>query len=172
MKRYLVAALGLSLSVSQVGCGQLTVGPGRGAVPSTTPGDPVRTKFLVNVDAQGTALLGHDPVAFFTDKKPVMGTAELRTVYKGAVYQFASAEHKAMFDKDPSKYEPQFGGYCGYAASIKKVSPISVEFFEIIDGRLVLQHNKKAWDLWHKDVPGNLTKADANWPVLVENRGI
>jgi len=68
-------------------------------------------------------------------------------------------------------YEPQFGGYCGYAASINKVSPIDVNYFEIIDGRLVLQHNKKAWDLWHKDVPANLKKADSNWPQLVEQKG-
>ena len=47
-----------------------------------------------------------------------------------------------------------------------------VSFFEIIDGRLVLQHNKKAWDLWRQDVPGNLKKADGNWPGLVEQNGL
>ena len=61
--------------------------------------------------------------------------------------------------------QPQFGGY--YAASINKVSPIEVEWFEILDGRLVLQHNEKAWKLWHEDVAGNLVKADANWPMAL-----
>jgi YHS domain-containing protein len=146
--------------------------PGRSAIASVTPGDPARMKFFVNVDAKGVALMGHDPVAFFNDKKPVMGRPELRTVYKGAIYQFASAANKAEFDKNPAQFEPQFGGFCGYAASIDKVSPISVEYFEILEGRLVLQHNQKAWDLWHKDVPGNLKKADANWPEIVERRGM
>jgi YHS domain-containing protein len=121
---------------------------------------------LINVDAQGLALQGYDPVAYFTMSRPTPGDAKFRSTYKGATYQFASASHKTMFDADPSKYEPQFGGFCGYAASIDKVSPIGVEYWEILDGRLVLQHNQKAWDLWHKDVPGNLVKADRNWPGL------
>lgn len=146
--------------------------PSRTPVLSNAPGDPVAVRFLINVNEDGVALQGHDPVAFFTDGKPVMGEPIYRTAFKGAVYQFASVEHKRMFDADPAKYEPQFGGYCGYAASINKVSPISVDYFEIIDGRLVLQHNQKAWDLWHKDVRGNLVKADANWPELVRRKGV
>lgn len=153
------------------GCGKMMMKrPGPRA--SAVPGTPVPTSFLVNVDDRGIALMGYDPVAFFTDGKPVMGSPTHQTVYKGAIYQFASAEHKAMFDRDSAKYEPQFGGFCGYAASINKVSPISVEYFEILDGRLVLQHNRKAWDLWHKDVPGNLKRADANWPGLVRKHGV
>jgi YHS domain-containing protein len=164
-------------AVAVAGCvflvgGCATTKPGRGPVAGNGAGDPVQTKFLVNVDETGLALQGYDPVAYFTDRKPVRGDARYQSVYRGAVYQFANAEHKAMFDREPHKYEPQFGGFCGYAASIKKVSPIGVEYWEILDGRLVLQHNQKAWDLWHKDVPGNLKKADANWPNLVEQRGM
>lgn len=143
-----------------------------GPVASATPGEPVHSPFLVNIDDRGVALLGHDPVAFFTEAKPVMGSPKHQTAYKGAIYHFASAEHKMMFEQNPAKYEPQFGGFCGYAASIQKVSPISVEFFEILDGRLVLQHNQKAWNLWHKDVPANLKRADANWPGLVDKHGV
>lgn len=121
---------------------------------------------LINVDAQGLALQGYDPVAYFTDSRPTPGDPRFRSTYKGATYQFASAAHKTMFDSDPAKYEPQFGGFCGYAASINRVSPIGVEYWEILDGRLVLQHNEKAWSLWHKDVPGNLVKAEHNWPGL------
>ncbi len=124
-------------------------------------------KYLVNRDSNGLALQGYDPVAYFTDKKPVMGTTEFRTKLHGATYQFASKEHLAMFEADPGKYEPAFGGWCGYAVSIDKLSPISPEFFEILDGRLVLQHNERAWKAWHEDVAGNLKKADANWPGLV-----
>jgi YHS domain-containing protein len=142
-------------------------------VVSSTAGEPVRGKFLVNVDENGVALQsGHDPVAFFAEHKPVKGDPRYQTAYQGAIYYFASADNKATFEKNPAKYEPQFGGFCGYAASINKISPISVEQFEILDGRLVLQHNKKAWDLWHQDVPGNLKKADQNWPGLVDRNGL
>lgn len=128
-------------------------------------------KQLINTDRSGVALQGYDPVAYFTDNKPVMGDAALTSTANGAVYRFASPEHKAMFDANPAKYEPAYGGYCGYAASINKVSPISPQWFQILDGRLVLQHNKGAWDEWVKDVPGNVVKADSNWPSLVEKNG-
>jgi YHS domain-containing protein len=128
-------------------------------------------KTLINKDKTGLALQGYDPVAYFTDGKPVKGDAKFTASYRGATYRFASDEHKKMFEADPAKYEPQFGGYCGYAASINKISPISPHFWQVLDGRLVLQHNNKALTLWNKDVPGNLKKADENWPGLVEKNG-
>jgi len=128
-------------------------------------------KVLQNVDSNGLAIQGYDPVAYFTQKKPVKGDPRFRTTSNGALYQFASAENKAMFDAAPSKYQPQFGGYCAYAASIDTISPIDPAFWEIVDGRLLLQHNQRAWDAWHKDATGNLAKADKNWPGLVERDG-
>ena len=125
---------------------------------------------VVNVDKNGLALQGYDPVAYFTDGKPVKGSPEFTATYKGATYQFASVEHKQLFEKSPAKYEPQFGGFCGYAASINKLAPIEVEYFQVLNDRLILQHNKKAWGLWHKDVEGNLKKADANWPTLSQQK--
>jgi YHS domain-containing protein len=141
---------------------------GGGRVESADVGGP---RQLINVDKRGVALQGYDPVAYFTDHEPVKGDSAWASTYRGGTYFFASAEHKAMFDADPARYEPQFGGYCGYAASINKVSPIGVEWFEILEGRLVLQHNAKAWRLWHEDVAGNLMKADRNWPGLVRKHG-
>lgn len=147
--------------------------PGRAPVAAAAAGTPVDEKFLVNVDSEGVALnSGYDPVAFFTDKAPVKGNPKYRSVYRGAIYHFASAEHKATFDATPAKYEPQFGGFCAYAASINKVSPVDVKYFEVVDGRLILQHNQKAWDLWHKSPGQNLVDADKNWPGLVERNGL
>lgn len=125
---------------------------------------------VVNIDKNGLALQGYDPVGYFTDGKPVKGSPEFTAAYKGATYQFASAEHRDWFNAAPAKYEPQFGGFCGYAASINKLAPIEVDKFQVLQDRLILQHNKKAWDLWHKDVEGNLKKADANWPTLSQQK--
>jgi len=169
MTQKLLAVLAFVAIGALAGCDS----PAHRPVVNSMAGEPVLGKFLVNVDENGVALEGgHDPVAFFTEKKPVKGDPKYQSAYKGAIYRFVSAENKAVFERDPAKYEPQFGGYCGYAASINKVSPISVQFFEIIDGRLVLQHNQKAWDLWHQDVAGNLKKADQNWPGIVEQKGV
>lgn len=128
-------------------------------------------KILLNLDSDGRAIQGYDPVAFFTDAKPVMGSPKTTSTHGGAVYWFANAAHKEMFDANPSKYEPQFGGWCAYAASIDALSPIEPKYWEIVNGRLLLQHNQKAWDLWHQDPANNLVKADKNWPRLVEKNG-
>ena len=125
---------------------------------------------VVNVDPKGLALQGYDPVGYFTDNKPIKGDPKFTASYKGGTYQFATAAHKKTFERNPAKYAPQFGGFCGYAASINKLAPIEVEFFQVLHGRLVMQHNEKAWKLWHQNVEGNLKKADANWPTLSQQK--
>jgi uncharacterized protein GlcG (DUF336 family)/YHS domain-containing protein len=132
---------------------------------------PRSDRQLVLRDADGVAIEGYDPVAYFTDGKPVEGSSSHTTLYAGAIYHFASVEHKALFDREPAKYVPQYGGYCGYAASIDRLSPISPEFWQIVDGRLILQHNQKAFDLFNADLQANVAKADANWPGLLAKNG-
>lgn len=129
-------------------------------------------KSLVLKDKQGLAIQGYDTVAYFTDNKAVKGNVKFYSEYEGAKYLFASADHKAMFDANPAKYAPAYGGYCGYAASIDRLSPISPEWFQIEDGKLILQHNKKAFDLFNKELKVNVQKADSNWPGLVAKNGV
>lgn len=133
---------------------------------------PISTnKILVNTDDRGVAVDGYDVVAYFTDKKPVVGNPNIRSTYKNATYLFASADHKLMFDKNPENYIPQFGGYCAYAASINKISPIDPGHWSIENGRLLLQHNDRAQGLWDQDIAGNLKRGDNNWPTLIEKNG-
>jgi YHS domain-containing protein len=148
-----VVAVGLTTSVAS-------------AQPASQP-----AKRLINVDRGGLALQGYDPVAYFTRGQPVKGSKQFTATHNGGRYQFTSAGHKEMFEKDPAKYEPQFGGYCAYAASINKLAEIGPEYWQIINGRLILQHNRKAERLWKQDEAGNLKNADANWPGLVEKNG-
>ena len=128
-------------------------------------------KVLVLKTKYGLAIEGHDPVAYFTDNRAVKGNPKFQSDYEGANYCFAGPEHKTLFDANPAKYAPAYGGYCGYAASIDRLSPISPEWFQIIDGKLILQHNKKAYDKFNVDLKGNIIKADQNWPGLVARNG-
>jgi YHS domain-containing protein len=130
-----------------------------------------QSKSLLNLDKAGVAIQGYDPVAFFTDHKPVKGKPELVVRHNGAVYHFASREHRDQFKAEPSKYEPVFGGYCAYGVSRNKLVEIDVDAFQIVDGRLLLQYSKGVRDDFNKDAKGNLTKAEANWPGLVEKKG-
>src|SRR5271154_3275241 len=135
------------------------------------PGFAQTDKTPVNLDKQGLALQGYDPVAFFTNQKPVKGTADLQSAYHGGTYWFASPEHKALFDANPQKYEPAFGGYCAYGVSKGHLAPVDINAFQIVDGRLLMQYSNGARNGFNEDQKGNLTKADATWPKLVEKSG-
>jgi YHS domain-containing protein len=71
-----------------------------------------------NVDASGVILDGYDAVGFFTDNKPVKGDQQFSATYEGATYYFASASNRDLFNANPEKYKPQFGGWCAYAVSL------------------------------------------------------
>ena len=130
-----------------------------------------QTKTLLNLDKSGVAIQGYDPVAFFTDHHPVKGMPEFSSQADGATYQFASKDHKDLFDKEPAKYEPVFGCYCAYGVSRNKLAPIDVEAFQIVDGKLMLQYSKSVRDSFNEDQKGNLTKANQNWPGLLDKKG-
>jgi len=126
---------------------------------------------LLNLDRTGVGIQGYDPVAFFTDQKPVKGNPQFQSDYNGAKYYFASAEHKALFDKEPSKYEPQFGGYCAYGVSHGGKAPIKIEAWQVVNGRLLMQYDLSVKDDFNKDQQGTLKNADQNWPGLVDKYG-
>ena len=137
---------------------------------STTPLF-AQTRSLLNLDKNGLAVQGYDIVAFFTENKPVKGKMDFKSVHRGATYYFASAENKARFDKEPQKYEPAFGGFCAYGVSRNKLVEIDPEAFQVVDGHLLLQYSKGVRKDFNNDTQGNLSKANANWPVLVEKKG-
>ena len=124
-------------------------------------------KSLQNLDKSGIAIQGYDPVAFFTQNRPVKGLPEFESQYHGARYLFASAEDKATFDANPAKYEPQFGGFCAFGVSKGKTVPVKIEAFQIVNGRLLMQYDLDIKKEFNKDTQGNLQKADQNWPGIV-----
>lgn len=127
---------------------------------------------LVNVaGATNVALNGYDTVAFFSDSKPVFGNFKITSTYKGATYFFASTDHKKMFDAAPSKYAPQFGGYCAFAVANGGLAPVDVNTWKIENGKLYLNFSPEIAKIFEKDMPSMISKAEKNWPVLVEAKG-
>ncbi|MCB1694112.1 MAG: YHS domain-containing protein [Pseudomonadales bacterium] len=133
------------------------------AMPALAKDDPFYTGFFSNV-----AVGGMDPVAYFTDGKPVEGNKSFRTEYKGVEFHFASAEHLALFKADPEKYVPQYGGYCAWAVSQGKTAKGDPEYWKIVDGKLYLNYSEDIQKKWEKDIPGFIKSADANWPRVLE----
>jgi len=130
-----------------------------------------QNKTLINLDKAGVAIQGYDPVAFFTDSKPVKGKPEFPARHNGALYYFASKEHRELFKGDPAKYEPVFGGYCAYGVSHGSRAPVKIEAWQIVNGRLLMQYDLGVKDEFNKDQQGTLKKADQNWPGLVDKYG-
>ncbi|MDP4264423.1 MAG: YHS domain-containing (seleno)protein [Bacteroidota bacterium] len=123
-----------------------------------------KKQFNLNNDI---AISGYDPVAYFKVNKAVKGKKEFIVNQDGVYYLFASAENKEEFKKNPSQYEPQYGGWCAYAMGAKgqKVA-VDPETFKIIDGKLYLFYNSNfnnTLKIWNKDETGLKTKADTNW---------
>jgi len=116
---------------------------------------------------KGIAIQGYDPVSYFLANKPVKGSKDLAVFHQGVVYYFSSAANKEEFKKNPSKYEPQYGGWCAYAMGAKgeKVS-IDPETFKIVGGKLYLFYNKlfnNTLTDWNKDESNLKAKADLSW---------
>jgi YHS domain-containing protein len=113
------------------------------------------------------AIKGYDPVAYFTEGKPIEGSSNFETKWMGATWRFASAANRDAFVKDPQKYAPQYGGYCAFGVSRGYAVGIDPEAWTVANGKLYLNYNKDVRAEWMKDVPGYVKKADANWPKIL-----
>lgn len=132
---------------------------------------PAIAKDLVYTTGNHLALDGHDPVAFFTESKPVPGKASITANHRGATYRFASAANRDTFNSDKDRYAPHFGGYCAFGASLGSLFPTKIETWQIIDDRLVLNKDLGIKKKFDKNKAKNLAKADKNWPGLVAKKG-
>ena len=121
----------------------------------------------VNVTSEGVAIKGYDPIAYFTEKRPVKGSPEFEYLWRVARWRFASAAHQEAFSKDPEKYAPRYGGYCAYAVSQDKIADIDPEAWTIFEGKLYLNLNKDVQKLWEKDMKTYIRMADKNWPRII-----
>jgi YHS domain-containing protein len=115
----------------------------------------------------GFAVAGYDPVAYFTENKPIKGDPSITLDYKGARWLFASTANRDAFKADPEKYAPQYGGYCAWAVSQGYTAKGEPEVWKIVEGKLYLNFSRSVQRRWERDIPGNITSANANWPAVL-----
>lgn len=118
----------------------------------------------------GKAIRGYDPVAYFTDGKPVLGNPSLSYVHEDATWFFSNQKHLDAFRANPGKYAPQYGGYCAFGLSRGYKAPVEPDAWTITDGKLYLNYNRKVRAEWDKDRPGYIQKADKNWPQVKNSK--
>ena len=116
-------------------------------------------------DADGNALMlkGFDVVSYFVDNKDAMGSAQFKSDYKGITFQFANAEHKALFDREPTKYLPQFGGYCANGIVYGIPWGGDGDTWKMIDGKLYIFGGQGSKNAFLLDEKNNLTLAQKYW---------
>lgn len=111
----------------------------------------------------GWGLHGYDPVAYFTVGEPTEGKNEHVHYFKGIAYKFASKDNLELFQTQPEKYLPEYGGYCAYAMALNSLADIDPDRWAIVDGKLYLNNNRFSSALWSINKSGNIESADKNW---------
>jgi len=142
------------------GCAPMfTQSPGQGLSPVNAVADGEDRHLM---------LFGHDVVSYFTDGRHQMGSPAHRSVHQGVTFRFASAEHKRLFDADPAKYLPQFGGYCANGIAYGIPWGGNADTWRILDGKLYIFGGAGSRDAFLLDPARNLALAHKYWKEEVE----
>lgn len=130
-----------------------------------------RISLLGGFEKTSVAIRGYDTVAYFTESKSVEGSKAITKQWKGAIWRFATTEHRDMFAADPERYAPRYGGYCAYGvAAQERLVKIEPDLWTIVDGKLYLNYNDEVQKRWEQDIEGHIAEADANFDKLLVDR--
>ncbi|MFK8083573.1 MAG: YHS domain-containing (seleno)protein [Granulosicoccus sp.] len=155
------------LAVVAIGFASLTT---TGMALAAEPVNTLEKKGLFGYKPSGVAIRGYDTVAYFTQGAPVEGLESLSTEWEGATWQFSSQEHLELFEADPTKYAPQYGGYCAYGVAKDGLVKIEPENWTIVDDKLYLNFDEKVQRLWEKDIAGFIATADGKFDGLLQSQ--
>ena len=111
----------------------------------------------------GLAIGGYDPVAYFTDGKQMLGSADFELRYGGAIWRFCNVGNRAAFSARPDVYMPQFGGYdpVGVARGVAVAGKPSV--WSIAGERLFLFYDQSWLEKFTADPERLLAEAKRKW---------
>jgi len=116
------------------------------------------------------AIKGYDPVAYFTDGRPVPGRPEIEYEWDDHRYRFAILKHRELFKADPTRYAPQFANFCAMALSQGEIVVANPENWLISDGRLYLFGKREGPELFRRNLAGNIDLANRNRPLIQDDR--
>jgi YHS domain-containing protein len=149
---------------SLIAVGALACLMGCSAMQAQNPSGALKPVNAHVVDGASHVMLkGHDVVSYFVDNKHALGSAQFASQYEGVTFYFASAQHKALFDKEPTKYLPQYGGYCANGIVYGIPWGGDADSWMMLNGKLYMFGGQGSRDGFLLDVPGNLALADKYW---------
>ena len=120
-------------------------------------------------DEPKLSISGYDPVAYFTEGKPVPGKSEFEYTWHKLRWRFADNAHREMFSKEPDRYAPQYDGYCAMGAAAGEAGhkdTVDPEAWAIVDGKLYLTHMRQAMETWQQNPAKYIKPADENWAAV------
>lgn len=120
----------------------------------------------INIDRQGLALKGYDPVSYFVSNGPRMGEARFQHHWDGATWYFASQDNLDRFIDNPQQYAPQFGGFCAFALSKGQLADSDPQAWSIINDKLYLNYNKQVRSMWLPQASTLIPEAERRWPGI------
>lgn len=124
-------------------------------------------KGIVNtLGTNGIAIKGYDPVAYFTERAPREGKPDYTVEYKGAKWLFVSEKNKALFEANPERYEPAYGGYCAYGVAQNYLVKIEPEAWAIRNDQLYLNYDLDTQKRWSETPDSYIEQANEKWPEL------
>jgi len=168
-RRTLVKGLGVSgLALSELALSGLAVsGAMRFLMPASARASEVEPDLALNLDDDGVAVNGYDPVAYYREGEPQKGDPGITAEHDGALYRFVSTENRQMFLADPEAYAPAYGGYCAYGVRTGRKFETDPESWRIVDGKLYLLLNFGTKAIWDIDRSSNIQIADQIWPEIL-----
>ena len=134
-----------------------------GPVTAEAREDPISTGLF-----SSTALSGYDAVAYFEAGTPTEGSRDHTVEWRGATWRFASEANRARFEADPEAFAPAYGGYCAWAVAQGYTAKSDPTAWKIVEERLYLNYSHAVQRQWEEDIPGNIRKADGNWPGVLD----
>ena len=159
-KRTFLSTLAASVIITLAGCS---------AISSQNPSGAYKPVNAHDIDGvSGVMLKGHDVVAYFAQSKHALGSAQITSVYEGSTFRFASAENKALFDKEPAKYLPQYGGYCANGVVYGIPWGGDADSWIMQDGKLYIFGGQGSKDGFLVDIKKNTELADKYWKEEVQ----
>ena len=114
------------------------------------------------------ALNGYDTVAYFSEGMGVMGSRIYSVEWDGVVWRFSSKTNMRLFQENPEKYAPQFGGYCAVALTFNKIVSCDPKSFLIVDGKLYVLRDQEVLKIWEKNPREYIGKAEKYWSHLMK----
>ncbi len=118
---------------------------------------------IVDGEDRNLMLRGNDPVAYFTENKPVKGNPGIKADVNGVTYRFASAANKDTFLKNPARYEPQYAGFCASGGPYALKAFIGADTFAIVEDKLYLYGGPRSRRNWMMDWKDNIRTGDQYW---------